>query len=128
MKENKFQSKLIKKLESQGAWVLNVHGHKWQKSGVSDSLVIHKNWKGFLELKVGKNKVSPLQKAIAEKLIKRGFPCFVVRCVQIDAYSGIIFDAYNKLIIEDYNGNILCEPAGLDKVLDCCISLSNGNN
>ena len=113
MKENVFQKALIEKLYSQGAWTFNVHGHKMQKSGVADVLVVHRRWAGFIELKTEDNKTSAKQKSVALNLIKRFFPTYVVRC-----------RGTNLLTIENFHGEVLCRPAGLDKVLDCLQALS----
>ena len=50
MKERDFQSKVKKQLENQGGFVINIHGHSFQKAGLPDLQVIHRKWKGFLEL------------------------------------------------------------------------------
>lgn len=129
MKEIDFQSKLIKQFYSQGAWVFNIHGHAWQKSGIPDLLVIHPRFNGFLELKVENREADDLQKKVAKDIKKRLFPAFVVRCVEYSAdFKSDIFDAAHELTIEDFYGNVICHPAGLDKVLDCLQNLVDKNN
>jgi len=84
MKESAFQSKVIAVLKSRGAWVLNIHGggdprRGMQKSGVPDLLVIHRKWRGFLELKIKNRDLSPLQKHVCQELVDRWFPVYVLR-------------------------------------------------
>ena len=125
MKENQFQKDLIDQLYSQGAWVFNIHGHSMQKPGVPDLLVVHRRWSGFIELKVEVNETSDKQKDVAKDLIKRYFPTFVIRCA-MGMGPGRHVDVWDPvgLTIEDFNGEVLCRPAGLDKVLDCLQALT----
>jgi hypothetical protein len=120
MKETDFQTKLIKQLYSQGAWVFNIHGHRFQKGGVPDLLVIHPRFNGFVELKVEDRKADDSQKKVANDIKKRLFPAFVIRCREYSSdFTSNIFDAAHEITIEDFYGHVICHPAGLDKMLDC---------
>lgn len=79
MKENQFQAKIVKMLKDKGCFIFNIHGERMQKKGVPDLLVIGLKWKGFLELKVGKNQCTEIQKKQIEEIEKRGFPVYVLR-------------------------------------------------
>jgi hypothetical protein len=106
---SKFRDKVVKELKSKGCWVLSVHGHKLQKVGVSDLLVIGRSWKGFLELKTGNAVCSPVQKEFIEKMVLRNFPTYVLRWDPSIGASGAV-------IIENRQGemlNVVCLKDGL---------------
>ena len=127
MLESDFQKKLIEKLYSQGAWTFNIHGHKMQKSGVADILILHRRFNGFLELKVDKKKPSYIKKDVDKDVRKRYFPSFVARCVQLvpdERQLAHLWDGNHRITIENFEGEVLCRPAGLDKVLDCLQALA----
>ena len=126
MRESKFQKDLVDQLFSQGAWTFNVHGHKGQKTGVADLLVVHRRWAGFLELKVENRKASDKQIDVDKDVRKRYFPSFVVRCVEIYTTASLRsgWDNAHLLTIENFEGEVLCRPAGLNKVLDCLQALT----
>ena len=82
--EAPFQRDLIKKFEGPGggAKVLNVHGHGMQKSGWPDLQVYSPhlpNGLVHMELKVGRNKPSTLQREVIDELVMRGTHAYVVR-------------------------------------------------
>lgn len=79
MKENQFQAKIVKMLKDKGCFIFNIHGERMQKKGIPDLLVIGLKWKGFLELKVGKNQCTEIQKKQMEEIEKRDFPVYVLR-------------------------------------------------
>lgn len=114
MKENKFQTKLKKVLESQCAFVINFHGHLLQRAGLPDLEVIHRRWHGFLELKCGKNKASALQRSVAAAIELRGVPCYVLRCVE-QSKDGIPSDG--DYTIEDFDGKVLWRMFNLGVLL-----------
>ena len=87
MKENKFQKRVKKQLENQGAFVINLHGHMMQRAGLPDLFVLHRKWDGFLELKVEQNKTSVIQRIVAAKIELRGMPIYVLRCVERDSWD-----------------------------------------
>lgn len=109
MKENKFQKKVVEALIAKTAWILNVHGHRMQKSGVPDLQVVHRRWCGYLELKVGKNKCSPIQKQVIKKIKDRGFPVFVLRYIENPLVDSTLYKGqfYNFINIENEDGNTL---------------------
>lgn len=94
MRESHFQKKIVKLLRDKGCWVLNVHGERMQKRGVPDLLVIGLGWKGFLEIKVGNNKCTEIQKVVMKKIERRNFAVYVLRydekldAIQIENWKG----------------------------------------
>jgi hypothetical protein len=92
MKERDFQSKIIRYFRDRTAFVFNIHGGEFQKAGMPDLLILHRAWKGFLELKVD-SKVTILQRFKMKEIKARGFPCYV------------LFPGW----IEDENGNHLAD-------------------
>jgi len=105
MKERDFQSKVIQYFRNKTAFVFNIHGGEFQVAGMPDLLVLHRSWKGFLELKVD-SKVTILQRMKMREIKARGFPCFVL-------YPGWI---------EDENGNHLADYE-LENLLQIIIGL-----
>ena len=79
MLERKFAKLIDDALCSVGALTFNIHGHRFQKSGWPDLYCAHPKWTGFCELKVDKNKPSPVQVTVMKDLVRRGVPAFVVR-------------------------------------------------
>jgi hypothetical protein len=49
--------------------------------GWPDRLVLHTKWKGFIECKEGKGRLTPLQARIMGLIRDRGFPVWVIRFV-----------------------------------------------
>ena len=125
MKENKFQTKLKKVLESQCAFVINFHGHALQRAGLPDLEIIHKRWHGFLELKMNKNKPSPIQKSVAAAIELRDVPVFVFRCVEhrVEGMYTSVIDPPLVYTIEDFEGNIIADVGNLDGLLDILVGL-----
>lgn len=83
-KESTFQSNIKSCLEALGALVFNVHGHGMQAAGWPDLQVYHPSWTGHLELKVGDNRLTTLQKLRIHDLVERGTPAYVLRWVEGD--------------------------------------------
>jgi hypothetical protein len=79
MLESDFSKKLCDALEGVGAQILNVHGHRYQKSGWPDVQVYHPKWTGHCELKVDDRKPDLLQINTMKGLLRRNTPAFVVR-------------------------------------------------
>jgi len=127
MKENRFQQLVKKQLESQGAFIINYHGHLMQRSGLPDLQILHRKFNGFLELKVGKNKCSVLQRIVAAKIILRRTPCYVLRCVEHDINGyGKLFK--NKRIVyqlENFEGKVIKSFCELKDLLSHLISLNS---
>jgi len=118
MKESLFQNKVIKALRERGAWILNIHGggdpsRGMQMSGVPDLLVIHRRWKGFLELKIGDRKLSPIQLLTCTAIAERQFSVYILR------YNS----EFEDMMIEDYCGNKL-GPSDYDDLLDNLIEVT----
>ncbi len=122
MKENKFQTKLKKVLESQCAFVINFHGHSLQRNGLPDLEVIHKRWVGFLELKCGKNKPSDLQKSVSAAIELRGVPVFIFRCVE-ELGGAAERGSFYIHTLEDFEGTVVARVKYLDELLDILAGL-----
>lgn len=121
MRENKFQKLVKKELEKKAAFIINLHGHLMQRSGLPDLEVIHSKWHGFLELKVEDNKASDIQRSVAARIAKRGVPIYVLRCVEIG--MGDIYGGYFKYILEDFDGNFIEQFFNLNELLNILIRL-----
>lgn len=107
MLETHFQRKLIQLIEDVGAVVLNVHGHSYQKSGWPDLYVAHWAWSGWMELKVGRNRPSPLQREMMISLARRRVNVVWVRLkddvVTVHAPDGIVLKSlmWERLDVSD---------------------------
>ncbi len=126
MRETKFQKAVKEQLESQGAWILNIHGHAMQKAGIPDLHVVHRKWSGYLELKCEKREATELQKEIGRKIIARWYPCYVLRCVETTSGANFTYSedtSYTSYTIEEFNGEIILEFADLRELLDHLIEL-----
>jgi len=78
-------------MERQNAVTLTLVGG-WTANGWPDRYVAHRRWRGWLEFKTGKRKLTVLQDIILHKLKRRGANVHVVR----------IFD--HELVIETPDG------------------------
>lgn len=130
MKENKFQSKVKKQLESQAAFIINVHGHGMQMRGLPDLFVIHRDWKGFLELKVEKGKCSAIQRVVAAKIELRMMPIYVLRCVERSEeqpeYEGCLIGInFYQYTLENFEGKIIKTFDDLSSLLKILIGLKD---
>ena len=108
-----FQQKVIDQLKSQAVFIFNVHGHRGQRSGLPDLLVIHTKWKGWLELKCEKYKASSLQRIQAAKIELREMPVYVLRCVEhfpdineVNVNTGIS-GTYCEYTLENFQGGVI---------------------
>ena len=124
MKESKFQKQIKKQLESQAAFVINVHGHGMQMRGLPDLQIIHRKWKGWLELKVEKNEASVLQRMVAAKIELRGAPIYVLRCVERNKHDMTLdFKIQFIYTLENFQGEIIEEINDLNLLLGVLIKL-----
>lgn len=82
MRESAFQGRVRQTLQGEGAMVLNLHGHSHQVSGWPDLFVAHWTWRGWLELKTGKRKLTALQRRVIDELRLRGEQVWVLRYTQ----------------------------------------------
>jgi len=128
---NGFQSKVIEQLESQAAFVINIHGHMMQKAGLPDLQVIHRRWDGFLELKVGpqrlkKNQPSDIQYDIAAKIKARGMPVYVLRCVEVEGFcgGGSKYGIWCQYMLENFEGKVIKRIDDLRSLLDVLVKLN----
>jgi len=125
MRENHFQKKIVKILKDKGCWIMNVHGERMQRRGVPDLLVIGLAWKGFLEIKVGNNKCTEIQKVIMERIEKRNFAVYVLRyneeldAIQIEDRKGGFLNLVAWTALWDWLKNPIGDP--------CSSSLNNEN-
>lgn len=94
MREKEFQNKIIEYFRAHTAWVFNIHGSEWQMSGVPDLLIIHRRWRGFLELKMG-TKPSDLQKKVIRDIKAREFPAWVLKPDGIYDEDGAFISEWN---------------------------------
>ena len=77
MSEAKYQSKLIKKYEAEGYYVLKLISTN--KAGIPDLLALKPNDVKFIEVKGKLTKVSPLQNYRIKELKKLGFDATIER-------------------------------------------------
>lgn len=121
MKENEFQKDVIKAVEAKCAYVINIHGHAWQKHGLPDLHIMHRNWTGWLELKCEDYEASTNQRIVAAKIQLRGIPAWVLRCREINSrIYGIV--GY-KITLESFAGKIIKEVPDLDSLLDILVEV-----
>lgn len=104
MKETEFQRLLIRGLESVGAIVFNIHGHRYQKSGIPDFYCAVGSgaggeWSGWIEVKVGKGAVSGLQVIRMKDLLRRGVPAFVVRWLDGNVYCELWYSEEEYVVL-----------------------------
>lgn len=84
-KESVFQRRLIKKLEEKGAYVINIWGNGFMKSGIPDLIVCYKGHFLGLELKTDIGKPSDLQLAHLKKIKNAGGKVMLLRPSTEDA-------------------------------------------
>ena len=77
MSEAKYQSKLIKKYEAEGYYVIKLISTK--KAGIPDLLALKPDDVKFIEVKGKLTKVSPLQEYRIRELKKLGFDATIER-------------------------------------------------
>lgn len=77
MSESKYQSKVIKRLESEGFYVLKLI--RTNKSGIPDLIALKPNEVRFIEVKGTKTPVSKLQEYRIKELTKFGFNATIDR-------------------------------------------------
>lgn len=77
MSESTHQRKLIKKLESEGYYVLKLI--KTNKNGIPDLLALKPNEVKFIEVKGSKTRVDPLQEYRIKELKNLGFHATIDR-------------------------------------------------
>lgn len=68
MKENAFQRELIRRLEKEGARVINFAPSMFMSTGIADIYVHHEHFRGFLELKVNRNVYSQIQSMFLRRM------------------------------------------------------------
>jgi Holliday junction resolvase len=77
MKEQQVQSKIIKRLEDQGWYVIKLI--KTNKNGIPDLVAFKDNDFQFIEVKTETGKLSELQKFRIEELKSKGFKVYELR-------------------------------------------------
>jgi len=85
MLERDFQRNVIKFLKQRNAVVFNLIGNAFQRD-LPDLYVAHLYWSGWIELKVGKNKPTPSQISVLERLRQRKVNAFVLTYKASDGY------------------------------------------
>lgn len=78
MKETPFVNKIKVYLKSQGAWVLKTHGHEKQQAGLPDLVISHKGRFAGIEVKVGDNRATELQRLTLMEISKSGGKAIIV--------------------------------------------------
>lgn len=96
MSETTETRKLCRELEQLNCYVIAVVGGKMQQPGLPDRIIVHSSGVYFLEFKLAKGKVSPIQAAVIKAINERGWRAFVIR-----------FGNPNRL--EDYGGGLIWE-------------------
>lgn len=108
MKERGFQQQVKKQLQKQAAFIINIHGHGMQIRGLPDLFIIHRKWKGFLELKVGKNKCTVIQRIVAAKIELKNMPIYVLRCVEQEGFcGGNNYGIYYVYTLENFQNEVI---------------------
>lgn len=82
MREAQAQTTIIKALKARRPdppLVFNVHGHAMQQSGWPDLHIVHREWTGWMELKMRSAKLRASQEKICKALVARGVPVVVGR-------------------------------------------------
>lgn len=125
MLENDFQKDVIKAVEAKCAFVINIHGHAWQKSGLPDLHIMHKNWTGWLELKCENYEASTIQRITAAKIQLRGISAWVLRCrtINIRAMSTYSYAIHAQLTLETFGGEIVKQVPTLEELLDVLVEV-----
>ena len=77
--ESQFQSKVKKFLESNGFYVVNVHGGAWGGKGTADLICCFRGRFVAFELKVGENQLSEAQKIRKQEVELSGGRVFCPR-------------------------------------------------
>lgn len=94
MRESTFGDAVVHALRGAGAFVHKMHGSAFGQAGMPDLFVAHMDWIGWVELKVGSNKLTPLQAARMRQIESAGCPVVVLRRrtarghVEIESWSG----------------------------------------
>ena len=70
--ETKLQREVQKYLRSLGCYEFKVHGSQYMRAGIPDIICCYKGLFIGIETKVGKNKMSELQKIHKEEILKAG--------------------------------------------------------
>ena len=93
MKEQDYQSKIIKRLEAEGYYCLKLI--KTNKNGIPDIVALKPDEVVFIECKLPNGKLSELQKYRIEELNNKGFKAFV-------SYGNEIKDFPNQLDKDEF--------------------------
>lgn len=92
MLETNLDKNLRPKLEKEGAYVFKTHGGGYTKKGIPDWHVDHLRYSGWVELKVGREGLSPKQLSEAKKIMRAGGLFVVLRgvekCVEVEDERG----------------------------------------
>lgn len=79
MNETAYTAKVRKKLDAEGALTLKWRPGNGQRAGVPDLWVGHPHWQGWIEFKMDRNKLRPVQKSVINMLTARGVPTLIIR-------------------------------------------------
>lgn len=85
-------------LEKHNAKIIAFVGSTMQGAGITDRYICHNEFRGWVEFKKDKGKVSIAQRLFMQGLVDRGDTCGVVRYLSKD----------QSVWFESYNGRVLC--------------------
>lgn len=76
--ESRFKARVQRAWKAEGAWVLKTHGSRFS-SGVPDLVVVSKEVKAFVELKVETTPVTKQQASLLRAIVRAGGTALVLR-------------------------------------------------
>ena len=79
MKESSYQSKLKKRMESEGCVVIKHHSSGYGEAGIPDLWFGGPTSEGWIEVKVGRNRPTPKQQHVIRKLLDADVNAVVIR-------------------------------------------------
>lgn len=101
MKESVFQTKVVDYFKSRGAWVFNVMGGSFQRSGIPDLLIVDEGNMYGLELKTDIGRPSELQKYNIREIRKAGGYSFILRPRDWEVFKQWIEDDIRPNTVKD---------------------------
>lgn len=110
MNEKEFGKRLSDYIKKKDGIAFKQWGNVAQQAGWPDYYVALHDWHGWMELKVGYNKLSPLQSKRLRDLKKRNIPCCVLRLMRWPAIKVENVGGNIKPLLELLEGRMLDEP------------------
>lgn len=81
MTESQYTQRFTRLLTDRGAMVIPMVAGMRSRPGLPDRYISHWRFRGWIECKHGKNKLSPIQKVTMREMIKRGESISVLRYI-----------------------------------------------